>query len=247
MTKPALSVVIAAKNPNSHQLLRCIASFAALKQASKIEVLLALSGDSVQIPELLIQPLQNFGILELPANGVYPAYNAGAQAASGKYILFFGIDDIALPALDQVIEKLLCAPGDKHLIAAACHMQEKGIVTPSKWPPSLIFHNWCHQGLIYLRDYVANHSYDTKYKIRADHKMNIDIASNKNLAFVVEPSAISYFSSGGLSTTNVDRAFREDFPGIAAVSFGRSFGLIVALRQWLANIIHGDIASRVKQ
>lgn len=241
-----LSVVIAAKAPPRQLLQLCVASLAALKNASRTELVVVRSGE---IPELCPTTLARFAsyrVIETPPEGVYAAYNAGIRAVSGAYVLFFGADDIALPDMDRVIDQLATRETPCELVAAACYMQSVGIATPSRRRASLALRNWCHQGIFYLRSYLLEHPYQVEYRAQADHKMNIDIVSNRRLRFDVSNDLVAYFAAGGVSSMKPDLAFRRDFPVIVAQAYGRPLGALIKLKQRLIDSVLGDPEKRFK-
>lgn len=241
-----VSVVIAAKDPAASMLELCLASFSSLANANRLQLVIALSGE---LPKLQQNTVSRFGelkVINVPPNGVYSAYNGGIAVAKGRYVLFFGVDDIALPSMDIVIDQLGILEEPCHLYAAACYMQAAGVAEPSPYRTSLVFRNWCHQGIFYLRSYLLEHSYQIEYKAQADHKMNIDIVSNKKLRFIVSKELVAYFSAGGVSSLRPDITFRNDFPLIVARAYGSHYGLLVKIKQLVIDAIFGDPSSRFK-
>ena len=241
-----LSVVIAAKDPPAAYLRLCLASFAALHHGPELEVVIVRSGPLPELPPELCASFAHFKVIEVAPAGVYAAYNAGTQAASGTHVLFFGVDDVALPGMDQPIELLNAKPGHFHLYAAACYMQSVGLAAPSRLRASLAVRNWCHQGIFYLRSHLLEHPYDLQYRAQADHKLNIDIVSDRRLNFGVSSEMVAYFSAGGVSSTKPDLAFRRDFPAIVARAYGRPFGALVKVKQVLIDAVRGDPESRFR-
>ena len=244
MDKPILSVVIAAKEPPRELLMLCLTSFAALRHGPALDVVLVRSGSLPKLPEELTASFARFSVVEVPATGVYAAYNAGIPVAAGVHVLFFGVDDVALPGMDAVIDTLATNPGHFHLYAAACYMQSVGVAAPSRWRSSLVLRNWCHQGIFYLRSHLVEHPYHTPYRAQADHKMNIDIVANRSLRFGVSQELVAYFSAGGASSLRPDIAFRRDFPSIVARAYGRPLGATVKLKQVLIDLLLGDPEQR---
>ena len=244
MNKFLISVVIAAKDPPVALIELCLASFSSLANAHRLQLVIVQSGS---LPELQKDALARFGgvkvIVVLP-DGVYSAYNAGVKAAEGSYVLFFGIDDIALPGMDSVIDQLDAAVEPCHLFAAACYMQSVGVSEPSRCRTSLIFRNWCHQGIFYLRSYMLDHPYQTIYRAQADHKLNIDIVSNRSLRFDVSKELVAYFSAGGVSSLRPDLRFRKNFPSLVGRAYGRPYGLLVKVKQLVIDTLLGDPESR---
>jgi hypothetical protein len=246
MDRPLLSVVIAAKDPPRGLLSLCLASFGALRHGSALDVVIVGSGSLPDLPEDLTTCFARYTVIDVPPAGIYAAYNAGTQVAIGVHVLFFGVDDVALPGMDVVIDTLAANPGRYHLYAAPCYMQSVGVAAPSRWRASLAIRNWCHQGIFYLRSYLSDHPYQTEYRAQADHKMNIDIVANRSLRFGVCSELVAYFSAGGVSSLRPDLQFRRDFPAIVARAYGRPFGALVKLKQLVIDALFGDPESRFK-
>lgn len=233
-------MVIAAKDPPVALLELCLASFSSLANAHRLQLVIVQSGS---LPGLQQDALARFGgvkVIDVLPEGVYSAYNAGVKAAEGSYVLFFGIDDIALPGMDSVIDQLDAAVEPWHLFAAACYMQSVGVAKPSRRRNSLVFRNWCHQGIFYLRSYILDHPYQTEYRAQADHKMNIDIVTNRSLRFGISKELVAYFSAGGVSSLQPDLRFRKDFPSMVAQAYGRPYGLLVKVKQLVIDALLGD-------
>jgi glycosyltransferase involved in cell wall biosynthesis len=244
--EPLLSVVIAAKDPPPDQLRLCLASFAALPSAPALQIVVVGSGSVPKMPRDIADRFWEFCVLSVPARGIYAAYNSGIEAARGTYVLFFGVDDIALPGMQAVFDTLARQPGEFHLYAAACYMQSVGIARPSKRRWSLAIRNWCHQGVFYLRSYLAEHPYQVEYPAQADHKLNIDIVSDPQRRIGVSDDVVAYFSAGGLSSMKPDLTFRRDFPAIVARAYGRPLGALVRLKQILLDTVLGKPEQRFK-
>lgn len=240
MDKFLITVVIAAKEAPAALLEICLASFSALTNAHRLQLVIVQSGSLPVLPKYAITRFSDLKVIEVPPEGVYSAYNAGIQVADGTYVLFFGIDDIVLPGMDTVIDQLTVAKGPFHLFAAACYMQAVGVAEPSRRRTSLVFRNWCHQGIFYLRSYLLSHPYQTEYRAQADHKMNIDIVSNRALRFGISKEVVAYFSAGGVSSLRPDLVFRKDFPALVAHAYGRHYGLLVKVKQLVIDALLGD-------
>ena len=241
-----ISIVIACKNPGLFYLCRCLASFASLKLSNSLEVLLVSSGELPFIPSDLCSSFADLKVLNMPANGVYSAYNYGKTIATGSYILFFGVDDIALPSMDLVLGRLLFNPNLCDLYAASCFIQGKGIRCPSRFDHSLVFKNWCHQGLFYSTRALSHFDYDISYPMQADHKLNIEIVSSPKFRHIVDSTVVSYFSSGGISSTIPDLLFRKNMSNIVAQAYGPFWGYLVLLKQHIANLFLGAPSNRSK-
>ena len=245
--KYLISLIVATKAPPPAALARCLASFAALKHVGLIQLVLVESGDPAKLEHDSLAPFASVKRMLIPAEGVYAAYNAGIDAANGTYLLFFGVDDIALPGMDSVIGHLDSFPNDYYLYAAACYMQATGIRRPSERRTSLIFANWCHQGIFYLRRNLLNNRYEVRYRMQADHKLNIDIIANRTLRIGVSQELVAYFSAGGISSVSPDLVFRRDFPSIVAHAYGRQWGWLVRAKQIMIDLLLGAPETRFKK
>lgn len=244
MDKYLVSVIIASKDPPIALLELCLASFASLTNAQRMQLVIVQSGSIPPLQEAALSRFADVKVMEVPPQGIYAAYNAGINAADGTYLIFSGVDDIALPGMDVVIDHLAAVTAPYHLFAAACYMQSVGIAAPSKLRISLALRNWCHQGIFYSRHYLAEHPYETRYKAQADHRKNIEIVSNRRLRFGVSKELVAYFSAGGVSSLAPDLEFRRDFPSIVAHAYGLPFGIMVKIKQLLIDTILGDPARR---
>jgi glycosyltransferase involved in cell wall biosynthesis len=242
MHDPLVTVVIAVKAPPPSQLLRCLASFAALEAAHRLQVLLVVSGPPPVLPDDSAAPYAALDCVQTPPRGVYAAFNVGIERAAGRYALFFGVDDIALPGMDAALAEI--ARRDYDLFAAACYMQGKGALTPSANRRSLIRANWCQQGIFYATERLRRQRFDTRYTTQADHKLNIDLVSDPSTRLGLQREPVAYFSAGGLSTQRHDLAFIRDFPAIVGAAYGRPTGWYWSWRQRLSILLYGPLEAR---
>jgi hypothetical protein len=215
--------------------------------ADKIQLIIVESGVVEKIDDVFLNSFGDVKRILVPAEGVYSAYNHGIDAADGLYIMFFGVDDIALPGMDRIISVLENDGGKSCIVAAGCYMEATGLRLPSSCRYSLIIANWCHQGILYLRSHLLNNRYDLRYKVQADHKLNIDIVANRSLAITVSKEVVAYFSSGGISSTVPDIEFRKDFPSIVACAYGLHWGLLVKAKQIIVDLFLGPPSERFRQ
>ena len=239
-----LSVIVAAKDVESHMVRCCLGSFGRLKNAPGIEVVIVNSGILPHGYQEFEQAFSRLHVVEMPPDGVYAAYNRGIAEACGRYLLFFGMDDIALPGMDTIIDALKSESATYDLYAASAYMQGTGMSRPARWAPSILFRNWCHQALFYSREYLRNRVFDTQYPMQADHKMNIEILSDGERSVGKSQELVSYFSNGGISQSKFDLAFRRDLPALAGQHFGSFFRLAVVGKQYLSNLIRGAPEAR---
>ena len=212
---PKLSVIVAVRRPKPEKLALCVSSFAALRNAEFIEIIIVSCGENICFDPLTVQRFQNFVVLSEQPLGIYAAYNSGCRHAKADHVLFFGFDDIALPGMDRLIEKINCSDSSILMYAAPCLMENHGVHAPSYSKLSIIFRNWCHQGIIYLRSYLVANPYNLDYPILADHHTNIKILSTSGLRHCTITETVAFFSSAGSSSTTTDTKFRKELSTIA--------------------------------
>lgn len=238
---PKLSVIVAVRRPKLEKLALCVSSFAALRNAGSIEIIIVSCGEELTFNPLTIQCFQNFVVLTEEPLGIYTAYNSGCRYATADYVLFFGFDDIALPGMDVLIETIDCDDTSILMYAAPCLMENRGIHAPSQLKFSILFRNWCHQGIIYLRNYLIQNPYNLDYPILADHHTNIQILSTPGISYRTINETVAFFSSAGSSTTTTDIKFRKELSLIAGRYFGSHAYILVRLKQFIDRFRNIDI------
>jgi glycosyltransferase involved in cell wall biosynthesis len=231
-----LTVVLAAKDPEPAQFDACLASIAGLGKASRIDLIIVISGHLPPIPEACQSRLHRIHIVEQAPRGVYPAYNRGLDEVCSAYVMVMGSDDLLLPGLDKVIESI-AASERPHIVAARVLMQDIGLKGPSRFRWGLIFRNWCQQGLLYRTDVFANRRFDSKYRIQADHKLNMELVSDPATIVERREDVICHFSSSGFSQTSHDWVFREDMPGLVRRYYGVFFWMVALAKRGLATLL----------
>jgi glycosyltransferase involved in cell wall biosynthesis len=240
-----LSVILAVKNPDKKAMELCINSFCALKHSNNIELIVVSSDESLDL-KTDVSSLNSFKVYKTPPDGVYSAYNFGVNKATGDFLLFYGYDDIALPDLDKVIDKIIESKTLYDVIACSSIMQGVGISKPSKYKPMILFKNLCHQGIFYKKSIFKKYKYDIKYLIQADHKLNIQLFSDRTINIHFSELIVSYFSAGGVSSSVPDLIFREDLIKITKNTFGNIFSVIIFFKQRVADILNKNFQQRKK-
>lgn len=214
-----LTVVVAVRNPDPLRLNRCIAGFAALRHAPRIELLLVTCGERIDVCPRAAAALGQLKIIADEPKGVYAAYNLGCLAAASEFVAFFGLDDFPLPGLDVIIGEAACDEAKTALFAGPC-VSGRRVLRPIRPLVTITYRNWCHQGMVYRRTAMNHPPYSSRYPVLADHHANIRLlaAYGDSVRIVEEP--VAYFSEGGLSSTCHDLEFRIQQRGIARASFG---------------------------
>jgi len=243
---PALTVILAVKDPDQAQLNACVWSIASLRNSRNIDLLMVYSGSAPVLDNSCRVRFHEVRLVESEPLGVYCAYNRGLDERLSLYVLFMGADDLALPGLDVVLDSVRSEENSPDVIACYSYMQNVGLSGPSRVKGALIFRNWCHQGLLYGSRLFTKKRFDVRYKVQADHKFNLELFADRNLKVDYRSDVITHFASGGLTSKVPDLRFRADMPDIVRAAYGNFYWLIALGKRALADIIKGSPESRFK-
>jgi glycosyltransferase involved in cell wall biosynthesis len=237
-----LSIILAVKDAEPKMLKRSLGAIAALRHSSSISLTVVSSGTLPDVLSVFSGDLGSLKVIHMESKGAYSAYNRGLDTELGRYVLFLGVDDIVLPGLDDVLGIMVSSIPAPDIIACRAFMQDRGLSCPSRVRGSLVFRNWCQQGLLYRTTLFADRRFDPKYVVQADHKFNIEVVARKGAVIAYRRDTICYFAKGGLTNQQPDLQFRRDMPNIVKDAYGRTFWLLALARRALANVIKGDPA-----
>lgn len=170
-------------------------------------------------------------------NGVYDAMNIGIDSATGDYLYFLGQDDIVLPGLLRMLEEARRANADVAL--SNVYWGDCLIYRNSRRPKSLVWKNWCHQGVLYKRSAFAQRVgfFRTQYRSQADHHANILMSATPGCSIRKSEVCASWYAGAGFSTQFRDLKFREDFPLLVRRAYGVREWLLVKARRCILNLL----------
>jgi glycosyltransferase involved in cell wall biosynthesis len=230
--RPLVSVILPVREPDPLVLARCLCAFAALPWARRLEIVLVHTGYFESGMQGLSRGVGAVRLVESTVAGIYPAFNTGIECANGRFLLFFGHDDIALPEMQNALELIDTLGPGQVIVACGIYVQGLGLRRPSRLRQGIVFRNWGHQALFYSAEIFRTRRYDPRYPLRADHRLNIALLADPEVRCERSPWVVSHFSSGGFSTANIaDLHFDAEQARIASSEFGWFWGL--ALRALL--------------
>lgn len=232
---PILTVILAVKDPDPGQFDACLASIAGLRNSARFDLVIVVSGCLPDIHESFKARLHSIHVVYQEPRGVYHAYNRGLDDLHTPYVMVMGSDDILLPGLDNAIDSIV-GSRQPHIVAACVLMQGIGVRGPSRFRWGLIFRNWCQQGLLYRTDVFATRRFDCKYRIQADHKLNMELVSDPHTVIQRCDDVICHFSSNGLSQTAHDWVFRADMPDMVREYYGFFFWIVALMKRRIADL-----------
>jgi glycosyltransferase involved in cell wall biosynthesis len=163
--------------------------------------------------------------------GIYSAMNSGIAVAAGKYIYFIGQDDVILPDAVQAIQH--GNNDDADIILADVFWGKGRIHKNYALKQSLVWTNWCHQGVFYKRETFLRtiKTFPVEYKAQADHYSNIVLSSDRAVKIAKYIGCVSWYSATGYSTQSPDLVFRAAFPALVRKHVGLISYSAVVLRR----------------
>lgn len=149
----------------------------------------------------------NYWVSE-PDKGVYDAMNKGLDQAAGKWVYFLGAGDVLLDILEKVAPQLT----DEYIIYYGDVYRKDTLTTyDGEFSPfKLAVLNICHQAILYPSSVFKKHRYNLKYKIQADHALNLECFGDKDYRFKYLPVIICVYEGDGYSAVNNDLPFFAD-------------------------------------
>jgi glycosyltransferase involved in cell wall biosynthesis len=169
--------------------------------------------------------------------GIYRAMNLGLERATGKYIYFIGQDDILLP--DSVTAITSGSKDNADVIIANVFWGNGRIHRNYVLRQSLVWTNWCHQGVFYRRTTFLQviKSFPLEYRTQADHYSNIILSASRSVKVTKYNGCVAWYSATGLSTQLPDLIFRSAFPTLVREHYGLFSYTAVILRRALLKCI----------
>lgn len=142
--------------------------------------------------------------------GIYDAMNKGMAKAQGEWLYFIGSDDWLLN--NNVLQSVFSSEIDKYDVVYGDVESDLSDKNRGEWTLYTLEYNRCHQAIFYRKtifDKIGN--YTLKYKIGADHDLNLKWFLNPKIKNVFINQKIAHFSSGGFSKEQGDDGFFDDF------------------------------------
>ncbi|WP_316735283.1 glycosyltransferase family 2 protein [Pedobacter aquatilis] len=220
---PLVSVITVTYNA-SEFISKCIDSVKAQTYPNIEHVI--IDGGSTDNTLELVDGRVEFWISE-EDKGIYDAMNKSVQFAKGRWILFLGADDTLLSGFSDMCLLLK----DKNCIYYGDSKINQHVFGGEFNAYRLAKFNICHQSIFYPRTVFDRYHYNLKYKVRADHDLNIRCYADSNLRFQYYPMFISQFADGGFSSVFEDKAFFKDRGKIIKEAFGFKIYLRYILRR----------------
>jgi len=167
-----------------------------------------------------------------PDNGVYDAMNKGVNAATGDWIYFLGAGDILLNTIINVVTFLR---DNATIYYGDVYRLDTLKLYDGKFSSfRLAVNNICHQAIFYPASSLKKYRYDVRYKIQADHNLNMQLHGDKHYKFKYIPVVVCNYEGEGISEATWDKPFFRDKMNIIRANFSFVVYLYALLRRFIA-------------
>jgi len=169
-----------------------------------------------------------------PDKGIYDAMNKGIKVAKGNWIYFLGADDILYDVLHKVADNLDVS---KKAIYGDVYMPKKHKIYNGKFTKfKMMFHNICHQAIVYNKEVFKKNQFDLKYKLLADYAFNLSHYDEKSFHYI--PILIAFYNDlDGSSSNGKDEVFQKEKPDMIKKFFPKHLFIYFYLRKQFVNFL----------
>jgi glycosyltransferase involved in cell wall biosynthesis len=144
-----------------------------------------------------------------PDAGLYDAMNKGVRASKGRWVLFLGADDLLVGNLREIAPLLA---DERTVYYGDVYMPRRHVLYDGPFSAyKIMFANICQQAIFYPRGVFESYSFDTRYRILADHAFNIVCYGDARFRFkYIRKLVCLYNDHSGASANTVDSKFQAD-------------------------------------
>lgn len=165
---------------------------------------------------------------------IYGAMNQAIEIVETEFVSFYGIDDRFLPSFNQMFASILKKKGN--MIYGGYYnirKRKRFLHKFRKW--HLLFRNICHQAIIYKTCELKKFKYQERYKVQADHYLNIQFFSQVD-KILFHNDIVCNYDGGGFSSRNNDDIFQNEFVSIIKSNFGELYGFLARVKKFLVKL-----------
>lgn len=227
---PLISIIIVTFNAKNY-LNSCLNSI--IKQSFQNFELLIFDGKSTDgTIDALTENNQYINYWQSePDTGIYNAMNKAITFAKGRWFYFLGADDRLLDGFSKMAEQF---KHENTLYYGDCIANGK-ILGGKISKYRVAKRNVCHQAVFYPAGVFKKYQYLEKYRIYADHALNIQCWSNPNFIKKYIQLPIAVYNLNGFSSYALDDAFRVDKPAFIRANLGNIIYYRYLLKRWKEN------------
>lgn len=179
-----------------------------------------------------------------PDKGIYDAMNKALDVATGDWVYFLGAGDILVNIIDKIMPKL----ENKHIIYyGSVYRNDLMSVYRGKFTPFRLSRlSICHQAILYPLEAVKKYRFNTKYRVQADHHLNMLLYGDKDYDFKFIDVIVALYDGAGFSDVNRDIPFFRDRLQIVKANFPFVVYLYAYARSLVAKLLNRDYLEEKK-
>jgi glycosyltransferase involved in cell wall biosynthesis len=174
--------------------------------------------------------------------GIYDGMNKGIDLATGDYVFFLNAGDwfYSDDVIGNVVSGAILHKVPDVVYGNAAGV-ERGVINFINGDDTRLKENMsiCHQALFASAAVMKEKKFDLKYRIAADYNFALNLKM-EGLSFVKLDITVAYFSSDGVSTTNIDGCFNEQ------ADIRESYGIPVDRKILKRSITKNKRAQKIK-
>jgi glycosyltransferase involved in cell wall biosynthesis len=170
-----------------------------------------------------------------PDNGLYDAMNKGVRAAKGRWLLFLGADDELVVDLREIATLL---KDERTVYYGDAYMPRRKVLYDGPFSAyKIMFKNICQQAIFYPRSVFDAYSFDLRYRLWADHALNMALFGDKRFRFAYLNRRVCVFNdSTGATSHAEDAVFKADRPSLIRKHLSPGLLALYLLRQGAAKV-----------
>jgi glycosyltransferase involved in cell wall biosynthesis len=159
--------------------------------------------------------------------GIYDAMNKALDYITGEWVYFLGADDVLFADYSKLAYQLADANTIYYANVLLRDKKYRGKVTAYQHAKGTI----CHQAMIYPKHVFDKYRFNTRYRISADHELNMRCWKDKTLNFYYVDLVIANFNHTGASS-KPDKVFLADHANLIRENHGFFPWLRFVIRQY---------------
>lgn len=165
--------------------------------------------------------------------GIYDAMNKALNYISGEWIYFLGADDELFDEFSDLAYELKDASFIYYGSVLKNGIKYLGKLSAYKHAKLTI----CHQAMIYPLRVFEKYKFDKKYKISADHVLNMWCWKDSDFSFEFKDYIIANFNHNGISGTNEDSLFVKQKASLILQNYGFVIWLRFLIKQFRGKLM----------
>ena len=215
--QPRLSIITVCLN-DYERLSHTLNHLLKIYNDTRFEHIVIDGGSTDKTPEAVesFAGFQNFKFHTAHDTGIYDGMNRGLARASGDWVLFLNCGDVLSMGCDELFAflssfdqkaapKVLCFNYSAHF-SGNVYAQVVNSSTKIKLPTS-------HQAMIFSRNWLIHHPYDTKMRIAADFDVFLKV-DEKDVWYCPDPDLLTLVEIEGVSFRRPTLSYFECMLGI---------------------------------